>query len=390
MIIGQPYFRLRSLSTYPPGSTGQWVAVLILLTTLTSGCVPYLGDSEAALALEDISAGSLPSRLKEQTPEPVRRTVAYEVDGRSHKGDLYLSPEGANAGIVLVPGVVPAGKDDRRLVTLAKTLARLRFAVLIPELEGLRRYRVRTSDVRDVADAFRHLRSLPELQAQDSVGIAGFSYGAGPVLLAALEPSVHKTVEFVVLLGGYYDLRTIVTYFTTGYYRENSENEWRRLSPHPYALQVFTLSNTDLLDRARDRAALRQYVWEIHDDVIAAAAVPTNLAPDAKAFFALLTNKDPNQVATLIKGLSPRIRNELDGLNPASHDLSRYRAEVIIVHGRGDNIIPYTESVSLARALPNKKAHLYLIDGFAHVDIGLERKDIPRMLRAMEQLLEHR
>jgi pimeloyl-ACP methyl ester carboxylesterase len=365
--------------------------VLMLLTALASGCAPHLGDSEAALALEDIATGILPSRLKAQTPRPARRTVAYEIDGRSRKGDFYISPEGASAGIVLVPGVVPAGTNDRRLVSLAKTLARLRFAVLIPDIEGLRKYRVRKSDVKEVADAFRHLKSRPELQFQDSVGIAGFSYGAGPVLLAALEPSIQDAVEFVVVLGGYYDLRTTVTYITTGYHRDTSVSEWQRRDPHPYALQVFTLSNSDLLDRPRDRAALGRYAREMHDgDIINSATTPTNLAPDAQAFLALLTNKDPNRIPMLIRGLSPRIRSELAGIDPASHDLSRYRADVIIVHGRGDNIIPFTESVALARAIPNNKAHLYLIDGFAHVDMGLERNDIPRMLRVMEQLLEYR
>jgi pimeloyl-ACP methyl ester carboxylesterase len=277
------------------------------------------------------------------------------------------------------------------LVSLAKTLARLRFAVLIPDLEGLRHSRVRTSAIKDVADAFRHLRSRPELQSQDSVGIAGFSYGAGPVLLAALEPNVQDTVEFVVALGGYYDLRTIVTYFTTGYYRDTSGSEWRRRDSNPYALQVFTLSNSDLLDHPRDRATLGRYAREIHDgDIIDRATTPTNLAPDAQAFFDLLTNKDPNRVPALMNNLSPRIRSELVGIDPASHDLSRYPADVIIVHGRSDNIIPYTESVALARALPNNKSHLYLIDGFAHVDMGLEPGDIPRMLRVMEQLLEYR
>lgn len=391
MTDGRPSFTSRNIFFHPSGFTGRVVVVLGLLAMLASGCVPYLGDSEAALALEDIAAGGLPSRLKSKTPEPERRNISYEVNGRSHKGDLYLSPEGATAGIVLVPGVVPAGKNDRRLVALAKTLARLRFAVLVPDIAGLRQYRVRASDVRDVADAVRHLKSRKALQAGDAVGIAGVSYGAGPVMLAALEPDIYDTVEFVVVLGGYYDLRTIVTYFTTGYYRKTSDAEWQHMDPHLYAKQVFTLSNTDLLDRPRDRAALANYAREmLGGDIIGTATAPTNLAPDAQAFFSLLTNKNPDRVPSFIERLSPRIRNELEGIDPASHDLSRYRAEVIIIHGRSDNIIPYTESVALARALPKGLAHLFLIEGFAHVDVGLEPEDIPRMLSAMEVLLAQR
>ena len=60
------------------------------------------------------------------------------------------------------------------------------FAVLVPDLRGLRDYRVRAANVREVADAFRYLVARGGLAPQGRAGIAGFSYGAGPVLLAAL------------------------------------------------------------------------------------------------------------------------------------------------------------------------------------------------------------
>jgi pimeloyl-ACP methyl ester carboxylesterase len=116
----------------------------------------------------------------------------------------------------------------------------------------------------------------------------------------------------------------------------------------------------------------------------------TGLEPDGRALFELLVNKDPAHVDTLIARLSPSIRNELNGLNPAVHDLSNLRARVILLHGRSDTMIPYTESIALARALPREQAKLFLIDGFAHVDVKVSRKDIPAMLAAMEALLAER
>ena len=58
--------------------------------------------------LGDIDAGFAPSRLKRDTPAPVRAPVDYQVDGRARHGDLYLPPQGARGGLVLVPGVTPA------------------------------------------------------------------------------------------------------------------------------------------------------------------------------------------------------------------------------------------------------------------------------------------
>jgi pimeloyl-ACP methyl ester carboxylesterase len=208
------------------------------------------------------------------------------------------------------------------------------------------------------------------------------------VLLAGLEPDVRERLGFILTLGGYHDLRSVVTFFTTGYYRDGEGDAWRHKPVSPYAAWVFALSNLELLEQPADRQRLRDYLGGLTHE--SAAAVPTGLAPDAQALLALLLNRDPERVPALIDGLSPRIRAQLAGLNPAARDLGALQAELILVHGRADNIIPYTESVALARALPAGRARLFLIDGFAHVDVRVERQDIPQLRRAVQALLEQR
>ena len=367
------------------------VATLLLSTLLLYACAPSLGESEQELALEDIASGHGQSRLKQRTDAPTRHGIDYQIQGRHYNADLYLSSAPPRAGIVLVPGVVPAGKDDERLVTLANTLARLRFAVLVPDIKGLRRYRVRGDDVQAVADAFQHLISQPVLSPEGRAGIAGFSYGAGPVLLAALEPEIRHKVRFIVTMGGYHDLRSLVTYFTTGYYRDPQTGRWRYYTPNPYAAWVFAQSNAELLERPEDQAWMKTHIsalmkGEEADDT---AALP-KLAPDARALMALLTNHQPDQVPKLIGELSPSIRAELAAINPAAHDLSDLQAQVILVHGRRDDIIPYTESIALAQALPPEQVQLFLIEGIAHVNLRLQKGDIPLLSAAMKQLLDHR
>ena len=104
----------------------------------------------------------------------------------------------------------------------------------------------------------------------------------------------------------------------------------------------------------------------------------------------LLTNHLPAQVPVLLDKLPARMRTELDGINPAAHDLSQLRADVILLHGRSDNLIPSSESVALANALPATQVQLFLIDGLAHVDLRPKAHDIPQLLGAMEALLAER
>ena len=123
---------------------------------------------------------------------------------------------------------------------------------------------------------------------------------------------------------------------------------------------------------------------------IANQRILPGLAPDARALQALLINRDPERVPGLIAQLSRRMRREMDGLNPAAHDLRQLEAQMILIHGRGDNIIPYTESIALAQALTPGRVALFLIDGFTHVDLKFTRQDVPVLLQVMESLLSQR
>jgi pimeloyl-ACP methyl ester carboxylesterase len=367
--------------------------IAYLCIALAAGCAPGLGDSEADLVLEDVVLGTGASRLKARTPTPSITPWRYTVQGRSYAADVYRSPEGSLGGLVLVPGVSPQGKDDPRLGALAMTLARMRFTVLVPDLPGPRRYQVRASDVRAVADAFVALTTLTDEVAPGQAGIAGISYGAGPVLLAGLEPDIREQLGFIITLGGYYDLRSVVTFFTTGHYRQEETDAWRRLDVPPAAARVFTLSNLGLLEAPEDRRRIRAHLMDLaagRSD----AAPPADLAPDAQALVALLHNDDPARVPALIEALSPQIRTELAGLDPAAHDLGALRARVLLIHGRADTIIPYTESLALARhlkaVLPPDQVDLFLIDGFAHVDFRVGPQDVPELRRAAETLLGQR
>jgi fermentation-respiration switch protein FrsA (DUF1100 family) len=153
----------------------------------------------------------------------------------------------------------------------------------------------------------------------------------------------------------------------------------------------FTRSNLDLLDRPVDRDFFRGYAeYIIGNRTKEDEPVPAHLAPDAQAFYNLLTNQLPAQVPALLEKLPSHMRTELQGIDPAAHDLSQLRADVILLHGRGDNLIPYTESIALAGALPESQVQLFIIDGLAHVDFRPKTHDVPQLLVAMEALLAQR
>ena len=85
------------------------------------------------------------------------------------------------------------------------------------------------------------------------------------------------------------------------------------------------------------------------------------------------------------------MRADIAALDLKRRDLSKLSARLILVHGRDDAIIPYSESKALAAAVPEGQAALYVVDNLAHVDLGAAGLvDILILWRAAYRLLSER
>lgn len=350
----------------------RFVALLTVLA-MAGACSPGR-VVESTRLLADIAAGGGASSLKDATAQPLRETIDFDVQGRHTVADLYL-PASPLAGLVLVPGLAPAGKDDGRLVAFATSLARARFQVLVPDLPNMRALRVSGDDARIIADAAIHLHSLAPARP---LGMTAISFAAGPMIGALFEPGVAERVNFMITVGGYYDLEAVITFFTTGYYRDGADAAWQYRRPNVYGKWVFVLSNAHRLDDPGDRIALMTMADRRLDDEHADISdLAGGLGPQGQAVYALLANADPDRVPALLAALPPAVKAEIAALDLKRRDLKRLDVRLVLVHGRDDPIIPETESMALADAVRPDRADLYLLDSFQHVDateLGLSDK----------------
>jgi pimeloyl-ACP methyl ester carboxylesterase len=338
-----------------------WLLCLLLL----GGCVSA-ESWEATHLLQDIDAAGGPSTLKEVTPAPRRSTLRYVVEDRAGLADLYEPGQTPGGALVLVPGFTEAGKNDSRVVELARSLARARFFVLVPEVPGSRELRVRLEDRQTIADALNYLRQQRPEIARRGVGVVAISYAAGLAMLAALELDAAARPDFLVGLGGYYDTTAVVTFATTGRHRAPGDRKWRRGQPLQSAKWIFLAGNAAVLSDAEDRRRLealgRECFYGCEPDVTALAM---ELGPEGRALLALITNDDPARVPDLLSALPESVSTRLRGLTLKGRDLAPLAGRLILIHGRLDPLIPYSESQALARAVP--ETELFLIDGFSHI-----------------------
>lgn len=350
---------------------------------------------EPLWVIVDLASGQNPSPLKFLTEKPLRLPVFYTEGERTHFGDLYLPPKGPKAAIVLVPGAVPMSNSDPRLVALADTLARVGFAVLAPDMEGFQKLEIRPENIREVADALLWFSKQPQLAVGGRIGCGALSYAAGPALLASLEPDVRERVRFLILIGGYYDLQETIAYLASSH-----PSDEERITVD-YGRGVFLQSCLAYLNDERDRHTLetlaKAWLFGHH-------ANPSDffgqVGPQGKALLSLLV--DSTTPGCKGKDLPPRLVEDFKKLSPSSADLSLLKARVILVHGKRDPLIPYTQSLALLDHLPPGQSRLFLFDSLiGHVDLHpvscfdpafytQELPDIWRLFEVVSSLLRER
>lgn len=333
--------------------------------------IAMLSSLAACVAVEDSAdAVRLMWRIADPPPLDVaaRQEVTWKAGDVERAADVY-EPQQHRGAIVVAPGLGRHGRRDVRLTAFAVALTGAGFRVLVPDVPNFQAQRVAAGDSAVLADALRHL--LERQGGQGTVAIAAISYAVGPAILAALEPDIAPRVSAIAAVGGYYDTRSVVTFFTTGYYRDRAGAPWRHRTPNAYGKWVFVLANAERIANPDDRSALaemaRRKLANLHADIDDLGA---GLGPEGRAVVDLLANNDPDRVPTLIAALPEAVRADLDGLSLAGRDLGMLRAKLILIHGRDDAIIPYAESVALAAAVPRGQAHLALLDSLMHADLG--------------------
>ena len=301
--------------------------------------------------------------------------VSVEAPGGRLVADLYR-PSAPRGALLLVHGLSPAGRRHPELARLARLLARHQRLVLVPQFEGMVAFRLSGREVDDVTAALGALAAR-----SPTVGVVGFSFGAGPALLAAARtPGVSLTASF----GGYAELDAVVTYITTGthafagrrYVEPREEyNRWKLL-----ALLV------GFAEEGHDRRRLDEIAErKLADPGSDTGPLEASLGPGGHAILALVRNRREDAVAPLLAALPARAREAMQALSPLGV-AARLPGRLVIAHGLGDASIPFTESLRLARATSGR-ADAMVLETFEHTGPRPPWGSLPGRLRDGARLM---
>jgi hypothetical protein len=275
-------------------------------------------------------------------------------------------PQGVKdpGGIVLLHGVHHLGIEDPRMWNLARALASAGVLVMTPELQDLADYRVTPRTIDVIGDSAVVLST----QMHRTVGVIGLSFAGGLSLLAANRAEFRDRIGFVVAIGAHDDMGRVARFFAANMIARPDGVE-TPFQAHEYGVLVLAYSHLEDFFSAKDvpvaREALRQRLWELPEAEKTAAALSLE---GKKQFDQLLHHRD--QLKEVLLHEITLHKEEMDAVSPHGH-LAQMRTTVFLLHGAGDTIIPSSETLWLAKDVPQSELKTALVSpALVHVDMG--------------------
>jgi pimeloyl-ACP methyl ester carboxylesterase len=276
---------------------------------------------------------------------PVRhQTVEHAGIPIDIYGEKTASP------ILIVHGVNPTGKNSLDLIRISEGLAQAGYQVFVPDFSEMKKLHLQPEEA-------AHIKSTFQFIGRDA-GIACFSYGCGPALIATADPDIRKHVRFALAFGGYFDIRETLEFVVTG-----------PESPIAYLKWVYLEANSDLVSSADDQARLRTIAESRRLGSSSDDGIAEKLSPEGKALLGIFMATTPEEFRARLNVGPEMLQRRLDALSP-SRFIQEIRAPLILIHGINDPVIPAQQTLEFASAARKNglDCSLTLLRMYGHVN----------------------
>ena len=308
---------------------------------------------------------------------------------------------------VVLHGITRPGRAHAQLVRFTRSVASAGMATIVPEVPEWRELSLSPHlTVPTVAAAIRGLREV-RLARGDQVGLVGFSFGAPHAIAALAHDRIRGDVAGACGFGGYCSIEETIRFMMTG--RHRWQGVEHHLRPDPYGRWIVAANyltsvpgHGDADDVADALRALARHAGDVGDaswDPVYDPVIRTlrdRVAPQRRALFDLFAPESHVRVPEgptdeLGEALAEAGRRVDPDIDPRDA-FRRVEAEVHVLHGRKDHLIPFTESLRTREALEGADTRLTVTRLFGHsnqerVPLSAALTEVPGFLRALSDVL---
>lgn len=309
---------------------------------------------------------------QEWSPPIGRHELKFKSASHTVTADVYrvgtADETRDKPAVIIYAPLAPKGKRDPHAVNFLKSLARVGFVVLAPEWTERPVGQIDTGDIDDVEASIQYLKEQPDVDPK-RIGIVAVSYGVGPSLLAAAREKHRGDLQYIMAIGGYVDLWSVLRFAGNGTVRLDGGREVQ-LQPEPYMRYILLQTLAAWTTHTKDAGIIKTFLSKVrgYDTPIHLATLRRLLSKESQALLDTLENVNDGMPLKEVRASFPDgFRRNMDTLSLSPEMLHKIQARVLIVHTVNDRLVPYSEARTLFRHLPKaRKPLLSTLSGFDH------------------------
>jgi hypothetical protein len=191
-------------------------------------------------------------------------------------------------------------------------------------------------------------------------GLLGTCVGGSFALMASAHPLINDHVAFVSAYAPFSSMNTFVRDIAS-----SSQSNGEKRTPwqvDPLTHKVFVHSVTAILEPGE--AERLRCAFATEDENLD----EQGLSPDGQAVYSLLSAKDIDSAETALEHLPALMQGHLTVMSPINYLKDIHAPLFVLLHDRGDQVIPVGESRRLFAALAGQPGVQYTEMQFQHLD----------------------
>ena len=287
--------------------------------------------------------------------------------------------------IILYPGASPFAEDHPSMIFLGAVLANIGFNVFIPRIPLLKDLDISEDNIKWFRNAYEQLIQRNDVK-NSVITCMGVSYGGALLLKSSLHgPMVKVPPRCLLTYGTIFDVETSLDFVMTG--KLNIKGKEVNIKPHEWGMVVCFHNFLPKIDIGYDtkdiQRILKLRVQNKHEDVqseleklesnkkeLVADILDAKISPEVKRIIDIILNEKID----LLNSIAPKSWcKDID-------------AKVFIMHGAGDNMVPYTQSILLSKNIP--ESELFISYLYEHNEISPKRSFIYK-LNELKRLIKY-